>query len=252
MDLRNNVIYNWGSNSTYGGEGGWFNLVNNYYKKGPSSADRQYFVDAYGVYTSKCSTCNESNIDDGYPELYLSGNVYAQYPSMANGPEGVYWHNGQGHSHYQEMVSAPLPLLGKDGKAAYTTTHTANQAVDVACAYAGASLAKDAVDARISKDVKDGTGSLINDIDDVKAKYGSAWPAYSASADQVARIKDSDADGIPDWFEDQFGLGKSDKNDANAVTLDKNGRYTNLEMYLHYLVKDIVAAQNAGGDYMKL
>ena len=33
---------------------------------------------------------------------------------------------------------------------------------------------------------------------------------------------------------------------------DKNSRYTNLEMYLHYLVKDIVAGQNAGGSYMKL
>jgi hypothetical protein len=57
---------------------------------------------------------------------------------------------------------------------------------------------------------------------------------------------------MPDWFEDQFGLNKSDKNDGTQVTLDKNGRYTNLEMYLHYLVKDIVAGQNAGGNYTKL
>ena len=252
VDLRNNVIYDWGDNSTYGGEGGWFNLVNNYYKKGPSSKDRKYFIDAYGVYTSKCSTCNESNIDDGYPTLYLSGNAYAQYPSLANGPEGVYWHNGQGHAHYNETASAPLAIAGKDGAAAYVTTHTAEKALDAATAYAGASLARDAVDARIAKDVKEGSGSLINDIADVKAKYGSAWPVYDATAEQKAKVKDSDGDGMPDWFEEQFGLGKSDKNDANAVTLDKNGRYTNLEMYLHYLVKDIVAGQNAGGSYMKL
>ena len=252
VDLRNNVIYNWGDNSTYGGEGGHFNLVNNYYRKGPSSKDRKYFVDAYGVYTSKCSTCGASNIDDGYPELYLSGNVYNQYPSMANGPEGIYWHNGTGHDHYQQTASAPLVLVGREGKDAYTTTHTADQALEAACSYAGASLAKDAVDTRISKDVKDGTGSLINDIADVKAKYGSAWPAYSATSEQKAKVKDSDQDGMPDWFEEQFGLNKSDKDDATLVTLDKNNRYTNLEMYLHYLVKDIVAAQNAGGSYMKL
>ena len=254
VDLRNNVIYDWGDNSTYGGEGGHFNLVNNYYKKGPSSKDRKYFVDAYGVY-SNCSTCNESNIDHGYPDLYLAGNVYSQYPSMANGPGGVFWHNGSGHGNYNKTASAPLVLVGREGKDAYTTTHTAEKALDAACNYAGASLAKDAVDIRISKDVKDGTGSLIKDIADVKSKYGSAWPTYSATDEQKAKIQDSDQDGMPDWFEEQFGLNKNDKpekNDASLITLDKNGRYTNLEMYLHYLVKDIVAGQNAGGSYMKL
>ena len=75
---------------------------------------------------------------------------------------------------------------------------------------------------------------------------------YAATDEQMAKIKDSDSDGMPDWFEEQFGLNKSDKDDATLVTLDKNNRYTNLEMYLHYLVKDIVAGQNAGGNYMKL
>ena len=42
------------------------------------------------------------------------------------------------------------------------------------------------------------------------------------------------------------------KDDASVVWLDKNGRYTNFEMYLHYLVKDIVAGGNAGGAYTKL
>ena len=32
VDYRNNAVYNWGSNSTYGGEDGWFHIVNNYYK----------------------------------------------------------------------------------------------------------------------------------------------------------------------------------------------------------------------------
>ena len=57
---------------------------------------------------------------------------------------------------------------------------------------------------------------------------------------------------MPDWFETEFGLNKSSASDAGAKTLDKNGRYTNVEMYLHYLVRDIVAAQNTSGTYEKL
>ena len=78
------------------------------------------------------------------------------------------------------------------------------------------------------------------------------WPEYKATDDEKALVKDTDGDGIPDWFETEAGLDKDSAADGAGKTLDKNGRYTNLEMYLHYLVKDIVTAQNKGGSYSKL
>ena len=248
VDLRNNVIYDWGDNSTYGGEGGWFNIVNNYYKKGPSSKDRKYILDLYGAYTSTCKYCG-SNVDDGYPQVYVSGNRYDGNSSL---DAAIYWHNGSGHANYNSPLASALSIKGRDGSDAYTTTHSADGTLDAVTQWAGASLKKDAVDTRISGDVKAGTGRIIKDIADVKAAYGSAWPAYGASSEELDKVRDSDEDGMPDWFETEFGLNKSSASDAGAKTLDKNGRYTNVEMYLHYLVRDIVAAQNTSGTYEKL
>ena len=255
VDYRNCVNYNWGSsNGCYGGEGGHYNLVNNYYKKGPDSNDKRYFIEADGGY-SKTVKENDVEVKKYFPYdwayLYLSGNYNNEYPTGSSSyPDGVYWkkaYSDYNLSYEGHLLSTPLPLVGKDGKDVYTTTHTAPQAMQQVCAWAGASLVRDAVDQRICEDVKKGSGRLIKNMDDVKSAYGSTWPEYKGDA-----LKDSDADGIPDYYESLFSLNLNDPSDAAAKTLDPKGRYTNLEMYLHYLVKDIVAAQNADGTYQKL
>ncbi len=252
VDLRNNIVYDWGSNNCYGGEGGWFNLVNCYYKPGPSSTDRKYFADLYAVYSS-CSTCNEKNIEHGYCSLHIAGNVHTKYASISgDNTTGINWHNGSGHANYKAPLAAALSISGKDGREAYVTTHSADDARSALVKYAGASLRKDAVDTRILSQVEKGEGRIINDIDDVISLYGAAWPTLSATDEEKAAVKDTDGDGMPDTFEDEFGLDKADPEDGNAKTLDKNKRYTNLEMYLHYLVRSITAAQNVGGSYSEL
>lgn len=258
VDYRNNVIYNWGGNNTYGGEGGSFNVVGNYYKLGPDSSGKDYILDLNSVYAS-CSKCGKSKIDEGYPSVYVDGNRYEEISSRNN---KIYWHDGEGHANYGTTLSQALPISGLSNGSlvpAKVTSHSYEKARDVVCANAGASLRRDAVDVRIASDVLSPTsshkgtgGAIIKDINDVRSKYGYAWPEYSATEEQRTACKDSDGDGIPDTFEDMWGLDKNKASDGADTDLDIHGRYTNLEMYLHYLVKDIVKAGNAYGQYITL
>lgn len=255
VDYRNNAVYNWGSNSTYGGEDGWFNMVNNYYKPGPASRDRKYFLDAYGSYVKDGVT-----YADSYPEVYMSGNVHTAHADItqANDASAVYWHNGSSYGNYQMMSQTMHPIVGPSSQDVYTTTHSAADAFARICEFAGASLSRDSVDDRACSDALSGTVTFTdggngskNGIIDTPTAVGG-WPAYEATSAELAKVKDSDGDGMPDWFEDEFKLDKADAGDGNLKTLDSYGRYTNLEMYLHYLVRDIVDAQVKGGTYMKL
>ena len=220
VDFRNLVIYNWGDNSTYGGEGGKFNLVNCYYKPGPDSRDRHYFIDAYSVYSS---------INYGYPQLYMSGNIHTQHDDISenNTVHGVYFHEASSYSVPSDYSfrSAAWPISGPEGKPVYTTTHAAEEGKDAVLSWAGDRLHRDAVDQRAVDAVKTNKGKIINTPSDV-----GGWPQY----------KSETASAFPEWV-----------GDPNAFTLDPQKRYTNLEMYLHYLVRDIVAGQNRNGTYMK-
>ena len=254
VDYRCNVVYNWGDNSSYGGEGAWFNMVNNYYKPGPASKDKKYFLDANGIYGS-------SGTNYGYPELYLSGNIHTKYSDItSDNLTGVYWHDHKTNTPPDngKLKSSPMSLKGPASEDIYTTTHSATDAFARICTSAGASLKRDAVDQRACGDAqsgtatyKDGGNGSKNGIIDTQSAVGG-WPSYGADAAALAKVADTDKDGMPDWFEDQFGLKKADASDGNAKTLDHKQRYTNLEMYLHYLVRDIIVAQNAGGNYNKI
>jgi hypothetical protein len=67
VDFRNNVIYNWGNDASYGGEAGTFNIVNNYYKPGPASSNKRRILNAYKQSTT-------SNPVYGYGKFYVAGN----------------------------------------------------------------------------------------------------------------------------------------------------------------------------------
>lgn len=256
VDYRNNVVYNWGDNSSYGGEGGWINMVGNYYKPGPASKQRKYFIDANSYYSS-------GNTQYNYPRLYLEGNYHAgSYATELNTDnwKGVYWHDGTSVGDYAgAKLSTLQPIRKDDTEPCYTSTHTAQQAYEQVLTYVGASLWRDAVDSRLVGDARSGkatytsggNGSTGGIIDTQSAVGG--WPQLTATAEEIKRAStDTDEDGIPDYYEELLGLDPALASDAAAISLDPEGLYSNLEVYLHYLVKEITAQQVDQGVYRQL
>ena len=104
-------------------------------------------------------------------------------------------------------------------------TQSAPQACELVLAHAGASLHRDAVDQRVTANVRDRKGKVIDSEDEV-----GGWPELRS---QTA-LADSDHDGMPDAWEKAHGLNPHDPADRNADS-DGDG-YTNLERYLNGLV----------------
>ena len=84
---------------------------------------------------------------------------------------------------------------------------------------------RDSVDDRIVNDVIDGTGSIIDDEDQV-----GGWPTLTSDTPPT----DTDHDGMPDTWESSHGLNPNDAGDSSGDR-DSDG-YTNIEEYLNSIV----------------
>ena len=276
VTISNNVVYNWKGNSCYGGESSKnngddykkYNFVGNYYKPGPvTPSNHRWLIEP----TTSCSNCGGTILPGHF---YLHDNV-------------LYGVNDVTSNNWKAGTSTGVGVYIKDSEVAKIkaetpyecnamSLHSANDAFEAVTAYAGASFAKDAIDARVQRETIDGTstyqGSATKDKDG-KALSGdklstkglidtqtdvddgtwvNGWPVYKATEEQISALRDADSDGIPNTVEDAWGLNKSDPKDASEYALDPDKRYTNLEMYLHYLVKDIVNGGNQKAEYKKL
>ena len=220
-DFRNNVIYNWGHNNTYGGEDGQYNIINNYYKYGPSTGKNvKYRI----VNPSRTETLP-------YGKWYVDGNVVDEARDVSrNNWLGIHMGNGGTDADKREAVA------DKAFPAENIFTQSATDAYESVLKYAGASFRRDTLDARIISDVKNRTGRLI----DVQGGFPHgtpfemslmAWPALQSLEAPV----DKDRDGMPDDWEKKQGLDPANASDAVAYTLSKS--YTNIEVYINNLVK---------------
>ena len=242
VELVNNVFYNWGpTNGGYAGEGGSFNFINNYYKPGPSTATKKSLVNR--IFSPNADDGKNANAKGTWGSFWASGNVFDTGCAALSAEEKTLCGNvnADNKAGIQPNGSAPASVYASEAfdisvNGSKVKGQTASEAYEGVLSAAGASLRRDAVDQRIVDEVRSGTAACGNKgIIDTQDQAGG-WPEYKASAEELAKTTDSDGDGIPDWFEDAAGLSKTSKADDSAKTLDKYGRYTNLEMYLHYII----------------
>lgn len=258
------------------------NFVGNYYKWGPGSINgkgtsykngtgsenggkrRSYFYNVDGMYSSGGVT-----YDEGAAHIFTDGNSnYFDSSIDASSSVGAQLNadNRKGFPLVEGSMSQVKPEITwlssvlpirKDATACSVTTHQAADAFNAVLNYAGASLKRDAVDTRnvahtrASTFYKNGSNGSKNGIIDLPDDVGG-YPVLSATDEELKRATtDTDKDNIPDYYEEKLGLNPA-KADATTKTLDPQGLYTNFEIYLHYLVQDVTAAQTVGGNYTKL
>ena len=215
-DLRNNIIYNWGGNSAYGGQGAMAaNIINSYYKPGPSTTSHRSRIfqttsTGNGI-TSKWST-----------DLYVDGNYM-------DGNQSVTADNSKGVDH--DSTVAQYYVWTKDNitdeaKAVHfkyeddypVTTQTAEETYNTLLDHIGASLPRrDETDARIISEVRNGQGRII----DNEAEVGGVMQ-YEA----VYRPFE-----IPQEWKDANGMGEV--YDGDIIPSGKWKGYTWIEAYVN-------------------
>ncbi|RKD87968.1 pectinesterase family protein [Mangrovibacterium diazotrophicum] len=239
VDLRNNVIYNWGNNSCYGAEGMNVNIVNCYYKPGPATAKTERII------AIDKNTVEGTAVYDQWGKFYIDGNVMtaSERATSDNWTYGVY---NQYHSKYGTVSDEDKAAMKLDAPHPFgeVTTQTAEIAYAKILQYGGASLVRDAVDTRVLSDVKNGNATYMdggngstNGIIDTQTAVGG-WPVLNS----LPARTDTDLDGMPDDWENANSLDPNDANDAQLKSVD--GIYPNIEVYINSLVADIVENQN--------
>ncbi|MFZ4620567.1 MAG: T9SS type A sorting domain-containing protein, partial [Bacteroidota bacterium] len=230
LDFRNNVIYNWGFNSSYGAESSFVNIVGNYYKPGPATKS-----------SVKTRIFNPSGVYDSSGVFYINGNVMEGDTAVTNDNwKGVF---PQVPTQFTMAKSrALIPFAVPE-----MTAQTAQEAYALVLKNAGATLPRrDTVDKRIVYETANKTAlfsghshlyeksnnldtNVAHGIIDSQTDVGG-WPVLVSGIS----LDDTDHDGMPDVWETGKGLNPNDAADRNNIG---PGGYTRLEEYLNSITE---------------
>lgn len=210
LDFRNNVIYDWGFKAGYNNYTNEFiemNYVGNYLLAGPSTTFLAAVFESAGVHTRIFQADNLLDVNTN---------------GLVDGTDSGW-----------AMFAGPLTREDQPFPCPPVNTDPPSVAFERVLGAAGAlPWRRDAVDARIVRQVRTQTGRVINTVEEA-----GGWPALQSAEPPP----DSDLDGMPDEWERAHGLDPA-KPDHNA---DRDGDgYTNLEEYLNALAAGPGTHQN--------
>jgi pectate lyase len=217
-DYRNNVLYNWGYESSYGGEAqqkgdrrtppipfSTINMVANYYKPGPGTGS--------GVKQRIANPSARGSEDKG--SWHVADNFVLGSPEVNS-------------DNWKGVAGGNFIKLDKPWEAMSIRQESPEDAYKSVLKHAGCSLpARDAIDARIIKEVQNGTATYgKNGIITTPSDVGG-WPELKSGPVPA----DSDGDGMPDEWESRHRFDPKDPSDSPK---DKDGDgYTNVEEFLN-------------------
>ncbi|MBE2216333.1 MAG: hypothetical protein IAE82_20840 [Opitutaceae bacterium] len=219
LDIRNNVVYNWGHRTTDGGAHE-VNFVANYYKPGPASKFFHALKAQYGGFP-------------GTQQYYVAGNVMPGHFDADNQEAAriaTTERGGRLPVDYSPWVDAPF-------FESHVTTQTAEEAYEDVLADVGCNVpALDVHDRRVISETRAGTAAFKGSVSGLPGLPDSqddvgGWDDYPVVRRPVDW--DTDRDGMPDAWETSRGLDPRDPADGSS---DRDGDgFTHLEDYLNSL-----------------
>ena len=253
LDYINNVVYNFegGSNGCYGGENTAkidsfnglnsaheCNFVSNYYKAGPNTTNKKYFVSVEKARSGATSW--------GPSQWYLDGNIFDGAAEVTadnwKGVTGKAPYDNTDTLRVDSLIRPKTPwwrwtedsIYGRYDFDMYAYAaeeyETAEEAFETVLDTAGV-FPRDHVGLRLTSDTRNGTYSYTGSKTGKKGIIDTEEDAegfYDYTV--VAPLTDTDQDGMPDVWESANG--------CDPTTPDNNVRhasgYTMLEMYLDY------------------
>lgn len=244
-DFTNNVIYNWGSQTTYGTIG-HVNYVGNTLKSGKSTISGYHYV-----------SVGDSGTDPENYSIYLTGNRFlnqdnTNYKTFTdNNWAGMTYSSSSKKTEANTRSNSPFSMtVNGINVSTSLTAEPAADAYEHVISYAGNGITSEkrtAIDRQVAEETRTGTGTLTGarpygeasssqktTIDSYQMQCGVTYSYPSAVLKK--EIKDSDNDGMPDEWEINRGLNPISAGDAMNDYLGKG--YTNIEYYLNDLTID--------------
>lgn len=235
-DFTNNIIYDWGYQTTYGTIG-HLNYVNNTLKAGNSTTGGYHWM----YVDSTTSPQNFKVYCSGNRLINKDGSVHSiTYDNWA----GVTLKDSIGITKDNLYSASPFPInVNGENLSSVTGVESAEASYEHVISFAGNGISPDrrtAIDIQCANETKNGTGSCsgtseydasVTDLDKYRIVCGVTYDYPSAVLNK--EIVDTDNDGMADDWELARGL---DPNDASDYRGDYCGQgYMNIEYYINDL-----------------